>query len=176
MLFFISLIFLYSKVSFLLWPFLSPLPYLLFNIPSPLLETWAAGPATLPTAAQTPAWGGGASASGRAAGRGPSGERVPQGRQPAPASPRQIVGGQVGGQAQETQLSAGKQQRDEAETDHPSPGEVLLWHLTLTGSVPDRRWGQAAGIFEVPEVARDEKRARGGSRNTRLNSHLVSSP
>lgn len=147
---------------------------LLFNTP-PHLEAWAAGPAALPTAAQTPAWRGWAPAPGRAAGRGPSGER-PQGGRPAPAPPRQSPGRQGGGQAQETQLSAGKQQRDEAEADHPAPGEVLLWHLTLTSPVPDGRRGEAPGISEVLEVAWGEKRASSGSWSTSLHSDLFCSP
>lgn len=154
----------------------SPLPCLHFITP-PHLETWAAGPAAFPTAAQTPAWRGRASSSGGAAGGGPSGERLPQGRRPASAPPWQSYGGQGRRQAQETQLPAGEQQRDEAQADHSSPGEVLLRNLTLAGPVSNRRWGKAPRISEVPEVPRVEKRACCGSRsNSRVNSDLLSPP
>lgn len=165
-----SFIFLFHPLT------LSPLPCLRFNTPRHL-EARAAGPAALPTAAQTPSRRGGASSSGWAAGRGPSGKRLPQGRRPAPAPPRQSTGGEARGQAEETQLSAGKQQRDEAEADHPSPGEVLLRHLSLTSPVPDRGWGKAPGISEVLEVARGEKRASScGWSNSRVNSDLLGPP
>lgn len=145
--------------------------FLLFNFPSHSLrrhfmslscpETRAAGSAALPAAAQAPPRGGGAPPAGRAAGRGPPGQRLPQGRRPAPAPPRQGLRQQAGRQAQETQLTAGQQQRDEAEADHPSAGEVLLRHVTFTSAVANGRRGQTSRVPQVPQVPRGEERAGG---------------